>query len=165
MNEITIRKATLDDTTAIAEIICQSWKAAYSGFLSSETIEKHANIAYRIEKFNSILSTDNAWNIHLAVIDDNACGTISFGGNNESNCGEIYFCYVKPEMWGLGVGYKMMNFALEKLKQQGFHEVILYVFEQNNLARKFYERQGFTTDGVVISGNHGTSEIKYRRTI
>jgi RimJ/RimL family protein N-acetyltransferase len=165
MSEITIRKAIPDDAAAIAEIICQSWKAAYSDFLPIEIIKKHTNIANRTEKFKSILSTNNGWNIHLAVKDNNACGTISYGKNRESNSGEIYFCYAKPEMWGLGVGYNMMNFALENLKQQGFHEVVLYVFEENNLARKFYERQGFTTDGVVISGNHGATEVKYVRTI
>jgi RimJ/RimL family protein N-acetyltransferase len=165
MNEITIRKASLVDATAISDIICQSWKAAYSGFLPSETIKKHTNVAYRTEKFKSILSVNNEWNIHLAVIDNNSCGTISYGANRENDCGEVYFCYAKPEIWGLGVGYEMMNFALENLKQQGFHEVVLYVFEENNLARKFYERQGFTTDGVVISGNHGATEVKYVRTI
>jgi RimJ/RimL family protein N-acetyltransferase len=165
MREIIIREATLDDAAAIAEIICQSWKAAYSDFLPTETIKKHTNIANRTEKFTSILSTNNEWNIHLAVKDNNACGTISFGENRESDYAEIYFCYAKLEMWGLGFGYKMMKFALENLKQQGFHEVVLYVFEENNLARKFYERQGFTTDGEVISGNHGASEVKYRRAI
>jgi RimJ/RimL family protein N-acetyltransferase len=163
MSEITVRKAIPDDAAVIAEIICQSWKVAYSDFLPVETIMKHTNIANRTEKFKSILSTNNGWNIHLAVKDNNARGTISYGENPESDCGEIYFCYAKPEMWGLGVGYKMMKFVLENLKQQGFHEVVLYVFEENNLARKLYERQGFTTDGVVISGNHGATEVKYRR--
>jgi RimJ/RimL family protein N-acetyltransferase len=163
VSEIIVRKATLDAAAAIVEIICQSWKVAYSDFLPTETIKKHTNIANRTEKFKSILSTNNEWNIHLAVKDNNACGTISFGKNRENDCGEIYFCYAKPEMWGLGVGYKMMNFAIENLKQQGFHEVVLYVFKENNLARKFYERQGFSTDSRIISGNHGASEIKYRR--
>jgi ribosomal protein S18 acetylase RimI-like enzyme len=59
----------------------------------------------------------------------------------------------------------MINFALENLKQQGFRKVVLYVFEENKLARKFYESQGFSTDGEIISGNHGAFEIKYRRII
>jgi RimJ/RimL family protein N-acetyltransferase len=160
-----IRKATLEDAGTIAEIICSSWKAAYSAFLPSEILQKHTDIANRTEKLKSILSTDNAWNIHLAIMAKTACGTISYGKNRESDCGEIYFCYAKPEMWGLGIGHSMMEFALADLRRQGYQEVILWVFEANTQARRFYERQGFITDGAVNEGSHGAREVRYRRTI
>lgn len=38
----------------------------------------------------------------------------------------------------------MMDFILKDIKNSGFNKVMLWVFEENIRARKFYEKKGFT---------------------
>ena len=39
---------------------------------------------------------------------------------------------------------ELFQFVLnEKIKSQGYREVILWVFEENKRARRFYEKEGF----------------------
>jgi ribosomal protein S18 acetylase RimI-like enzyme len=89
-------------------------------------------------------------------------------GDDSKIIGMINFCHQLrvDSVWGKGVGHAMMEFALAELRRQGYHEVVLWVFEANDRARKFYERHGFTIDGAVKdSGFAGTQEVRYRRTI
>lgn len=41
----------------------------------------------------------------------------------------------------------MMEYSIATLGQMGFGEIILWVFEENIKARRFYEKFGFAHDG------------------
>jgi GNAT superfamily N-acetyltransferase len=82
------------------------------------------------------------------------------------NMAEIIAVHTLDSVWGKGVGHAMMEFALAELRRQGYHEVILWVFQVNDRARKFYERHGFTVDGAVKDSGFGNAqEVRYRRMI
>lgn len=50
---------------------------------------------------------------------------------------------VLPEYRGKGVGTKFLELAAEKAREHGLSQLSLIVFEQNEGARKLYERHGF----------------------
>jgi ribosomal protein S18 acetylase RimI-like enzyme len=67
--------------------------------------------------------------------------------------------YIQPEHCGRGVGSQLMKLALSSLHRP----IRLYTFQQNNGARRFYERFGFSPiqwgDG---SGNEeGCPDVLY----
>ena len=50
------------------------------------------------------------------------------------------------------------------MKEQGYAECYLWVFAANEKARAFYERTGFTADGLRKSTLEA-EEIMYRKTL
>ena len=59
----------------------------------------------------------------------------------EPESGEVYPIYVRPEAWGTGSGWALMDAAVAWLAER-WREAILWVAEENPRARRFYERYG-----------------------
>ena len=88
---------------------------------------------------------------YIAENDEKAAGNLALGRSRDDdrpNAGEIYGIYLLPECWGQGFGKKFMDFGVNKLRETGFTDIILWVLEDNARARKFYERYGFAVDGT-----------------
>ncbi len=84
----------------------------------------------------------------------------------EPNAGELWAMYVHPDHWGSGAGFVLMNATVEEFDRKGYGPSYLWVFTDNQQARRFYERQGWTAtndvtdfeiDGIAVS------ETCYRR--
>ena len=64
--------------------------------------------------------------------------------------GHIDSFYVLPELRGRGVGRLLMEAAYAEMRQAGATTVALEVVANNDVARRFYEREGFTTTFVQM---------------
>ena len=65
---------------------------------------------------------------------------------------------------GKGYGKELLKNVLNELRFQGFSEVFLWVLEENNRARQFYESYGFIcTDDTLDNriGGKSLREIRY----
>ncbi len=58
----------------------------------------------------------------------------------------------------------MMDAVLRDIAAAGYTKVMLWVFEDNVRARRFYEAQGFTTDGKT-KPNIEPTEICYEKNL
>ena len=56
---------------------------------------------------------------------------------------------IKKKAWGLGLGTLLMEQALEQAKENGFTQVELGVFADNDRARYLYRKLGFTEMGCI----------------
>ena len=56
---------------------------------------------------------------------------------------------IKKKAWGLGLGTLLMEKALEQAKENGFTQVELGVFADNDRARHLYRKLGFTEMGCI----------------
>ena len=56
---------------------------------------------------------------------------------------------IKKKAWGLGLGTLLMEKALEQAKENGFTQVELGVFADNERARGLYRKLGFTEMGCI----------------
>jgi RimJ/RimL family protein N-acetyltransferase len=55
-----------------------------------------------------------------------------------------------------------MDYALSETKRLGYKSVILWVFQANIRARRFYEKCGFVFDGTVKDSSFAdTKEVRY----
>jgi ribosomal protein S18 acetylase RimI-like enzyme len=77
-----------------------------------------------------------------------ACGSSGDEDVDRDKVGEIYVIYVHPEEWRRGYGSALVGEAMERLREDGFEEVILWVLRGNQGAMGFYEAAGFEADGA-----------------
>ena len=77
-----------------------------------------------------------------------------------SDCAELICIHSLSENRGKGYGSMMMNHIIDEIKNSGYNSVLLWVFEKNIRARKFYEKHGFElTDRTQVS--YGAVEVMY----
>ena len=62
--------------------------------------------------------------------------------------GELASFYTLPGEQGKGYGSILMEEALKRLKADGFEKVFVFVLRENEGARRFYARHGFSWDGT-----------------
>ena len=62
--------------------------------------------------------------------------------------GEVISFYSHPEEKGKGYGSVLMEEVLRRLKADGFPSCYVYVLRENDGARRFYSRHGFSWDGT-----------------
>ena len=56
--------------------------------------------------------------------------------------------YVLPEWWSRGVGRALHDEVLDRLRTEGCERCHLWVLEDNDRARQFYERLGWAENGT-----------------
>lgn len=56
---------------------------------------------------------------------------------------ELKQLYTAPERIGMGLGAKLMDWALDEARKAGADEIQLSVWSQNHDAQRFYQRYGF----------------------
>jgi GNAT superfamily N-acetyltransferase len=146
---LTIRVGTEQDRLAIADVHVRSWQAAYQGLFPDEYLDslrpEHRASHYVFE------SGDPSHHTTLVAM-DGACvmGFATFGLSHDPSlpgCGEISSLYAAPEAWGHGVGRRLIAEARSRLAEQSFAEAFLWVLNGNSRACRFYEIDGWITDG------------------
>ena len=116
----------------------KSWQEAYAGivdpaYLAAMSPEKCASLARR-------------WpdNTLVAKTGGRVVGFSCWGSDKEQ--GVVFALYILSEYYGKGLGYALMNAAMEQLKEYG--SVALWVLKDNTRAVNFYKRYGFKPDGA-----------------
>ena len=62
--------------------------------------------------------------------------------------GEVYAFYMHPSVWGTPATNWAFLFCLQRLKNMGYRSAVVWVLEENRRARRFYEKYGFSSEGV-----------------
>ena len=140
--QIEIKKMETDDEIrGKAYVHWKSWHETYPG-LVSETYLKGLSLEAVEER--AFLWRDN---ILVAKDGERVVGFIGFGeaGDALPETAEIFALYVLRAYCGQGVGTRLMDAALERLKQ--YPRICLWVLKENKRAIRFYETRGFRPDG------------------
>lgn len=154
---ILIRLATRADAPDMANIHARSWEVAYKDIIPAEYIkEKNSTRAARWER---ILSAENK--IHYIILNGNtAVGMLTIGAPQHENIEikndigiddsfwELHSIYLHPDYYHRGIGTIALDFAMNKAREAGKTNMLLWVFEENKNAVKFYEKCGFAADGA-----------------
>lgn len=85
---------------------------------------------------------------------------------DQTDLGELYSLHIDTDEWGQGIGRALMNAALATLHRAGWRQAGLWVYAGNTRARRFYERGGWTPDGVerdALIGSVVARQLYYRR--
>jgi ribosomal protein S18 acetylase RimI-like enzyme len=169
---VAIRPATPADAAAIAAVHVGTWDGAYRGLLPDEYLDAM-----------DVTSWTGGWERTLTGERPPGAATlvaVAEGGKvvgfvdvvpsrddgAAADTGEVTSIYVLPPAWGTGAGRALMSVAVDCLCEDGFRSATLWVLRDNERARRFYERAGWSADGAskddVVAGATVT-EVRYRR--
>ena len=153
-HEIFVRYAVPEDCGALGEIMAVSFRSAFGGFISQETLDRCAvaeNCAGLLASLPKEMTTLTGW------VDGKLMGLLVCSEQPDGRA-EIEAIHSLPESWGTGLGAAMLEFALRG-RSAG-----LWAFEENRRARRFYEKHGFAFTGERrISEFDGAVEVRYER--
>ncbi len=146
-----------DDRMMISKVYEESWKFAYKGIIPQDYLDS-------IPEGRWAANLDNkGWKTLVCIDKGKIIGTSSFCKSRfeqYQGWGEIVSIYLLPEYIGKGYGKILMEVALSELKSQGYENVFLWVLEENNRARRFYEGYGFRLTGDVLDNNIGGRNLR-----
>ncbi len=169
-----IRHARATDIPAIARVHLDSSKIAYRDILHPAVLEG-LSLAGRIDlwemRFAGIGPRGRLW---VQCIGPEVLGfALSDAGEAESlahSACELKSLYFMPEYWGAGLGASLLAHVVADFTGRGFNLMNLWTISVNARARKFYERKGFSCDGVTRLTSRRESgqpleyeEIRYSR--
>jgi ribosomal protein S18 acetylase RimI-like enzyme len=140
-----IRDATVKDVAAIAALHAESWRSGYRTILSDDYLEKEVyreRLALWQERFSR--TPRKAMFVMVAEANSTLVGFVCVFPDEDSVFGSFLDNLpVAPTMTGQGIGRKLLSEAATRLATNGSCSgLYLWVIEQNERARRFYERAG-----------------------
>jgi len=159
-----IEKVLPEDAHELAVCHIACWQSAYKGIVPDDYLD-NMQIEQRAEKTkNNLIKSPDSF--YCAKFENKIIGTLIFGKSRDDDkpdAGEVGAIYLLEEFWGKGYGRQMMDYALNALKNMGYHEIIVWVFEENARARRFYEKCGFILDGAkkILETGKPLTAVRY----
>ena len=148
-----VRAARPEDARSVAEVHVASWRHAYRGLLRDEYLERLSVDDREAMWLGAFADSDAKSGVFVAEVDGRIVGFASFGPSRDEDVpegtGEVPAIYVEPAALGTGVGRELFDAATVALRDAAFSRATLWVLEANTLARRFYERAGWSWDGAV----------------
>lgn len=158
MSNILIRKVKYEDIEQIVNINIKDWKNEYRGIIDDEIL----NNLNREEKIKKWREHYNIGNVVVAEENENILGYCRYDDNavyeNTDIDSEIIAIYVDYDKLGNGVGRKLVEYVMTDLKSKNKSKMVIWCLEENQKARKFYEKM----NGNLLS-DEKYFEIKGKR--
>jgi RimJ/RimL family protein N-acetyltransferase len=158
-----VRRATVADAPAVAEVHTRSWRSAYEHVFGAERLAG-IDAARRAAAWERAIASGE--DVFVAEQDDRVVAFVSVGPSRDGEAhGELFAVYAVPEAWGSGAGPALMRAGVEALRAAGFREAVLWVLDDNPRARRFYEREGWEPDGARKEDEFlgvRVAEVRYR---
>ena len=130
-----IRPATPEDAEAVARVQIETWRAAYSHLFDPEQFDS-MGLEERTANWQR-------WPTQVAEVDGHVVGFVCVGEAHDPDAeGELWAIYVLPDHWGT------VEAGEARLKELGYTRPVLWVFEDNPRARRFYAAAGWELDGT-----------------
>ena len=124
----------------------RTWRIAYRHMLPPEDLD--AMPVDETRWAHRIAEPPPGWRTFVAEDDGRIIGFASIGPSRDQQLvGELYAIYVEPDAWSTGAGRALIERAEDALVKS-YVDATLWVLEDNQRARRFYERAGWELDGV-----------------
>ncbi len=161
-----IREATVSDSARIAEIDVISSRYAYKGIVPDECLFNDLSVENRIPVHKKWIAEKR---FGIYVYEDAGTGIIQgmmgigmSEDDDKQGAFELHYIYVDPDYVRMGIGSEMLQFFEQKGKEKGCPEYVVWVLEENEIGRKFYEKNNYRSDGKEkIFKRWNKREIRY----
>lgn len=152
-----LRPALPADALSVARVHVRAWQVGYRGLLPEPYLD-----SLRAEDRAARYTFGRADGPRTTVAVD-AGAVVGFATIHGA---ELCALHVDPAVWGGGVGRALIAQARADLAAAGIAEAHLWVLVGNARAERFYQRDGWTTDGTRRSDTvwgAAVDELAYRR--
>ena len=127
-----------------------------------------ADVDFRARQWRALLDDTTEHENYVGLADDTVVAVLRLGTSaapSELGIGEIHALYVAPERWGRGVGSALIAFAEQRLRELGFDQAIVWAYERNGRALRFYEGCGYERGDALIdpSDDLGLIAVPFRK--
>ena len=166
VDSVRIRQAGPADAGAVAQVQAETWRAAYLGMLPHEVLVGFGE-AQGTAFWQRVLERIGGGDaVLVAEFDGEVVGFVSSGPIREripGYSGEFYALYVLPEAQGCGIGTALIAQAGRAMVRRRWVSAVVWVLEDKDLGRSFYETLGGLPLGVAKTlAYRGTSYPKVR---
>jgi GNAT superfamily N-acetyltransferase len=167
---VELRDATPADAHAVATLLVKSWRAAYRGLLPDDVLAG-LSVPDR-ERFwsNALTARAPRTDAVVATISGAVVGFAATGPPlvaaecADPDVGDLHVLYLDPDVWRCGIGTRLHDTALDRLRSCGFTRAGLWVLDTNDRAVRFYLRRGWTDTGRrQVDRGPGGTELRERR--
>lgn len=146
MKDIIIEMMQESDIEEVSKIFIDSWRIAYKDIID-KTYLQNLNMKEKVQKLKREYR-EGGHTVAKNQETNEIVGVTRFGKRLDEldrfpeYDGEIYALYVKPGLLRKKIGSQLLQYAEEKLKEQGNHKILLWCLKENEPSRKFYEKMG-----------------------
>lgn len=141
-----IREAEPADAKSIAKVHIQTWQTSYAGIIPTEYL---ASLSYqeREARWVDILEANRPAMSNF-VAEAKGEGVVGFAGGgperdgDQTYRGELYAIYVLQRYQRRGFGRGLASAVVNRLRQDGFCSMLVWVLQDNRPACRFYEVLG-----------------------
>lgn len=148
-----VRPARPEDAHDIADLHVRSWRAAYAGTVSAAALDR-LDVDERAAVWTRRLAASPPGQVTLVA--ESAGRLVGFlllgptpdADHDPATTGHVFAAHVDPDVTGLGIGAVLLGRAVDVLAGAGHRIATLWVVDGNQRAQRFYERAGWTPDGV-----------------
>ncbi len=152
-SEIYITPVTLSETELLSELATATFINTYSDYNTPENMEKYISTYFNTTLLQIELQHPN---IHyfFAKQEDEIIGYLKLNENEAQTetkfpeALEIERIYISPQKQGNGYGAVLLLKAIEVARNRKRSHIWLGVWDQNEKAIGFYEKNGFYKDGI-----------------
>lgn len=156
MSDYKIRKILPKDNKTIAEIIRYNLKN--HGLDIPGTVYFDAGL----NKLSEVYSSEKSDYFVLVDSNDIVVGGIGFAEFEAfENCAELQKLYIADSAKGSGLGYQLISFVEEKMRDAGFRTSYLETHENLKAAIHIYEKSGYLAIERPASVAHGAMNRFY----
>lgn len=151
---------------AMSRIHSRGWRSTYPGYVPADYLRDVVTEEHWIDLFRIDYETGRCHGLML-FRDDTPVACCNYGparpGHSpvsgvpptspvlqDHRWGEVLSFYTDPAETGKGYGSLLMKEALRRLKAERFTHCCVYVLQENQGARRFYARHGFSWDGTHL---------------
>lgn len=142
---LTLEPLTRQNAPDFGFVHATAWHETYSGIIPDAYLSR-ITPENRARRFAAELD----WSpeeFYLARSDGAAAGILILSVSAAAREGEVQAVYLLQTFQGRGYGRKLMDFAAGRLQERGCTRLVLWVLEQNERSRAFYEHMGLAPDG------------------
>ena len=171
-----IRVVRHGDAEPLARLHIDAWRQAYRGIVPDHVLDGFSvdqRVSYWRRTIEAADLPDAPRRTWVLDVDGAVAGFCSTGpsrdepGEIPDGAGEVYAIYLAADAIGRGFGRALFAVAVDDLVARDLRPVVVWVFEANERARRFYAAAGFEPDGArqpVAFGDVEVPEVRYRTT-
>lgn len=140
-----IRLVAKEDLARISEIIVFGKRTAYRKIFNNDNCS--FNELQVVNTFNLFLNQPDLW-MNMMVYDDGIIkGVINYINVKNTTTCELVDFYVDPFFIGNGIGRTLLNTFICKMKDKKMTQIVLWVLNDNIIAKRLYENSDFVKTG------------------